>query len=67
MIENALIVQIMLKISFHFILACPKYNDYRLRFLKKYYWEKPSMFKLLQLFNLENFKELCNVGRFFLS
>ena len=40
--------------EFHFILVCPKYNDYRLRFLKKYYWEKLSMFKLLQLFNSEN-------------
>ena len=52
--------------EFHFILVCPKYNDYRLRFLKKYYWEKPSMFKLLQLFNSENFTELCNLGRFLL-
>ena len=39
--------------EFHFILVCPKYNDYRLRFLKNYYWEKHSMFK-----------EWCNLGRF---
>ena len=46
--------------EFHFILVCPKYNDYRLRFLKDYYWEKHSMFKLLQLLN----SEWCNFGRF---
>ena len=52
--------------EFHFILVSPKHNDYRLRFLKKYYLGKPSMFKLLQLFNSENFKGLCNSGRFFI-
>ena len=51
--------------EFHFILVCPKYNEYRLRFLKKYYWEKPLMFNLLQLFNSEKFSESCNSGRFF--
>ena len=48
--------------EFHFILVCPIYNGYRLPFLKKYYWEKSSMFKLLQLFHSENFTELCNLG-----
>ena len=52
--------------EFHFILVSPLYNDYTLHFLKKYYWEKPSMFKLLQLFNSENFTGLCNSGRFFI-
>ena len=47
--------------EFHFILVCPKYNDYRLRFLKKYYWEKPSMFKLLQLFLTQKILQNCAI------
>ena len=39
--------------EFHFILVCPKYYDYRLRFLKKYYREK--------LYNSEIF---CKIVKF---
>ena len=47
-----------LKNDFYFILVCPKYNDYRLRFIKKYYWEK--------LFNSENFTKLWNFRLFYI-
>ena len=47
--------------EFHFILVCPKYDDDRLRFLKKFYWEKPSMFKLLQLFLTQKILQNCAI------
>lgn len=50
--------------EFHFILICPIYEGYRKKYIKPYYWKKPSMCKLLQLFNVENVKELCNLGKF---
>ena len=42
--------------DFHFILVCTIYNDYtsRLRFLKKYYWDKIAILKSLRLFNSES-------------
>lgn len=50
--------------EFHFILVCPVYIEYRQKYIKKYFYEKPSMFKLLQLFNNENFKDMCNLGKY---
>jgi hypothetical protein len=35
--------------EYHFILQCEKYIDVRRRYLKKYYWQIPSCFKLVQL------------------
>ena len=32
--------------------------------IRPYYWRKPSVFKLLQLFNITNVKELCNLGKY---
>lgn len=50
--------------EFQFILICPIYEGYRKKYIKPYYWKKPSMCKLLQLFHVENVKELCNLGKF---
>jgi hypothetical protein len=35
--------------EYHFILQCEKYIDVRRRYFKKYYWQIPPCFKLLQL------------------
>ena len=50
--------------EFHFALQCTKYNDLRTTYIKKYYWSRPSTFKLVQLLSVENRKELCNLGKF---
>lgn len=42
--------------EYHFILQCPLYKLIRVKYIKPYYWQKPSMFKLIQ--------ELCNFGMF---
>ena len=31
-------------------------------YIKKYYWEKASVYKYIQLLSARNFKELCNIG-----
>ena len=48
----------------HFILLCPMYTNLRCNLIKPYYWRKPSVFKLLQLFNKTNVKQLCNLGKY---
>ena len=49
--------------EFHFILKCPFYSDIRKMYIKKYYYQKPSMFKLVNLLSTQIVKELCNLGK----
>ena len=49
--------------EFHFILNCPFYSDLRKMYIEKYYYQKPSMFKLENLLSTQNVKELCNLGK----
>ena len=46
------------------LLKCPAYNNLRKRYLKPYYFQRPSVYKLTQLLSTGNVKELCNVGKF---
>ena len=39
--------------EYHFILQCEKYIDVRRRYLKKYYWQMPSCFELIQLLSTQ--------------
>ena len=50
--------------EFHFFFECPYYSHLRTKFLKKYYYIRPSVFKLIQLLSTQNVKELCNLGKF---
>lgn len=54
--------------EFHFMLQCALYHHFRLKYIKEYFWKKPSMFKSIQLL-LEVFKlywncqnSRCNLG-----
>ena len=50
--------------EFHFVLKCPAYASLRVKFLKPYYFQRPSVFKLIQLFTSTNTKELCYLGKY---
>ena len=50
--------------EFHFILVCPVYVDLRIKFIKPYYFRKPSMYKLIQLLNVTSTKWLSNLGKY---
>lgn len=50
--------------EYHFIFKCSMYHEYRKLYIKKYYWYKPSMYKLLQLLSTENTTELSNLGKY---
>ncbi|MCG8049040.1 MAG: hypothetical protein N0E48_26130, partial [Candidatus Thiodiazotropha endolucinida] len=51
----------------HFILICPQYTDIRQLFIKKYYYTRPNMFKLVQLFNNENMTHLKNLAKYIIQ
>lgn len=50
--------------EYHFILECKTYVNLRKQFIKPYYWVKPSMYKLIQLFSVNNIKQLRNLGKY---
>ena len=51
--------------EYHFIFKCPFcFTNLRHLYIKKYYWSKPSVFKLVQLLSVQNRKELCNIGKY---
>ena len=50
--------------EFHFVCVCPAYVHIRKKYIKQYYWKRPSMFKLVQLFNTENKKALNGLAKY---
>ena len=42
----------------HFVLECPAYNDLRSKYIKRYFWRRPNMLKLLELMTLNNKSDL---------
>jgi len=54
----------VLEDEFHFVLKCEKYNELRSRYIKKYYWNHPSMEKFIQLLKDENSKVIRNLAVF---
>ena len=41
-----------------------KFSELRIKYIKKYYYNRPSVFKLVQLLSINNVKQLCNLGKF---
>ena len=50
--------------EYHMILECALYNDIRTTLIPKYYYERPSMYKLVNLLNTPNDKLLKGVAKF---
>ena len=50
--------------EFHFILKCPHFFTLRKKYIKEFYYKKPSVFKLIKLLSVNNVSELCNLGKF---
>ena len=52
---------------FHFVLICPKYAHIRNQHLKRYYRQRPSMFKLVQLFNDDSLSNLKKLAKYIIE
>ena len=50
--------------EFHLLFKCSTYSHLRQTFIKRYYRIRPSMFKLIQLFNTQNKSEMCMLSRY---
>ena len=51
--------------EFHFILKCPLFETLRKTYIKPFYRNRPSVFKLVMLFTSENIKGMCKLGKFY--
>ena len=49
---------------FHFILICPCYRELRERYINNYYYHRPSMYKLTELFKSSNMTILVNLSKY---
>ena len=50
--------------EYHFILECTRFSESRKKFIKPYFWKRPSMMKCVSLLNTENRKQLRNLAKF---
>ncbi|MCG8093252.1 MAG: hypothetical protein JAZ17_06420 [Candidatus Thiodiazotropha endolucinida] len=52
----------ILEDEYHFVLECPLYVELRQKYISKYYWNRPSMMKFVDLINTTNqiyIRKLC--------
>ena len=50
--------------EFHFICICPCFVDLRKQYLKKHYYQRPSMFKFLELISSNNKTVLYKISKY---
>lgn len=48
--------------EYHFMVECQLYQELREKYINKYYWRRPNMLKLTQLFLSENERVLKNLS-----
>ena len=48
--------------EYHFIIICPCYNDLRRKYIKTYYYARPSVYKFLDLLNSTNKALITNLA-----
>ena len=49
-------------ILYHFDIVCPHFADLRKTYIKKYYYEIPSVFKFLDLLQTQDKEQLRNIA-----
>ena len=50
--------------EYHLLLKCPRYSQSRNKLIPKYYWQRPSMFKAVQLLQCNDPKIVKGVAKF---
>lgn len=53
--------------EYHYIFKCPFYEELREKYIKRFYYVKPNVYKLVKLLSVDNTKELNNLGKFLLQ
>ena len=52
----------ILEDEYHFVIQCAAYSELREKYISKYYWKRPNMFKFVELINSSNInyiRKLC--------
>lgn len=52
----------VLEDEYHFVIECPLYEELRRKYISKYFWKRPSMYKFVELINSQNascLRKLC--------
>ena len=52
----------VLEDEYHFVIECNRYTELREKYIPRYYWRRPSMFKFVELLNSTNMKLLRNLS-----
>ena len=50
--------------EFHYLFICEKFTAERTRYIKEYYYNPPNIFKMTQLFESTDFKEMLDLAKF---
>ena len=50
--------------EYHFLLECNIHKENRTKFIKGYYWKRPSMSKCIKLINSTNRKEIRSLAKY---
>ena len=50
--------------EYHYLIVCPMFQEARVKFIAKYFYVKPSVFKFLQLINSEEHNVLIKLSKF---
>ena len=50
--------------EFHYLFICEKFTLERTRYIKEYYYKHPNIFKMTQLFESTDFKEMLDLAKF---
>ena len=50
--------------EFHYLFICENFATERSRYINRYYYTPPSMYKMTQLFESTDFKEMLNLAKF---
>ena len=50
--------------EFHYTLVCPKFENYRKKYVKRYYYTHPTSVKMNMLYNTTNYSEMLRLAKF---
>ena len=50
--------------EFHYLFKCTYFSSQRARYLMRYYYTQPNMYKMTQLFESPDFNEMLNLAKF---
>ena len=48
--------------EYHFVLECQLYDSLRRKYIDQFYWNRPCMYKFVELINSSNFELLSNLA-----